>query len=137
MLILIIKFVTKNKLPVRDHIAPPSLLIHCISFHIFNWSIFDLQCSANFCFTAKWFSYKIYMLFFILFSIMLITGYWIQYPVLYVRALFIHSKCNRLYLPTPVSQPIHLPHLLPLPKVFSLCIWDCFCLVNRFVCAIV
>ena len=43
------------------------------------------------------------------------TGYWVQFPVLYSRTLlFIHSKCNRLHLPTPNSQSIPLPHLLPL-----------------------
>ena len=37
-----------------------------------NWSIFDLQCCVNFCWTAKWFiyTYVIFTFFFIFFSIM-------------------------------------------------------------------
>ena len=44
----------------------------------------------------------------------LITGYWVYFPVLYSRSLFIHSICNGLYLLTPKSQSIPLPHLSPL-----------------------
>ena len=53
--------------------------------------------------------------------------------------LFIHSKCNSLHLPAPNSQPIPFrPSLSRLwqPWVWALCLWVCFCFVDRFICAI-
>ena len=44
------------------------------------------------------------------FPLWFITGYWIQFPVLYSRALlFIHALHNSLHLLTPNSQSIPLP----------------------------
>ena len=37
-------------------------LICFFSFNIFSWSIVDLQCHSNFCYTAKWFSYTYFFL---------------------------------------------------------------------------
>ena len=82
------------------------------------WSIVQLQCCVNFC-TAKWLSY-IYILFSYSFPLWFITGYWIQFPVLYRRTLLsIHPIYSSLYLLIPNSQPIppppptpsHPPHL--------------------------
>ena len=58
--------------------------------------------------------------------------------MLYSRTLFIHSKCCRLHLPTPDSQPIPLPSPPPSwqPQVWSLCLWVFLCFVDRFSCAI-
>ena len=58
----------------RAWICPNSMLLINRKFFQFfkNWSIADLQCYANFCCTAKWFSYIcIHTFFFILFSIMI------------------------------------------------------------------
>ena len=56
-----------------------------------------------------------------------ITEYWILFPVLYSRTLlFFHSICNSLYLLIPDSQWI----LSPSP---SLCLWVCFCFVDKFI----
>ena len=60
-------------------------------FSLFYWSVVELQCFVNFCYTEKWFSYT-YIFFFIFFLLWFITGYWIQFPVLHSRTLlFIHS----------------------------------------------
>ena len=66
---------------------------------LFYWNIVDLQC-ANFCCTAKWFSYMyIYILFSYSFPLWFIAGYWIWFPVLYSKpCCFIHSVYNSLYL---------------------------------------
>ena len=85
-------------------------------FNLFYWSIVDLQCCANFCCTAEWFSYTCtYILFHILFPLWLTLGYRIQFPVLYSRTLlFIHSIYNSLHLLTPNSQSIPPSTLLAL-----------------------
>ena len=59
------------------------------------------------------------------FPLWLITGYWIQFPVLCSRTLlFIHPIYNGLHLPTPNSQTVILPcHSQPWqPQVSSLCL---------------
>ena len=54
-------------------LATKSLRFTLQYFFVFflNWSIVDLQCCVNFCYTEKWFRYTyIYTFFFVLFSIM-------------------------------------------------------------------
>ena len=57
------------------------------NFFLKNWSIVNLQCCANLCCTAKWFSYthidifKKYS-----FPLWLISGYWISFLMLYSGA---------------------------------------------------
>ena len=49
------------------------------------------------------------------------------------KLLFIPSACSGLHLLTPNSQSI--PPLPPWqPQVCSLCLWVCFCLIDRFIC---
>ena len=100
----------------------------------FNWSTVDLQCCANLCCTAKWLSYTHLH---ILFPLWFTLGGWRQFPVLYSRTLlFTHSKRDGLHLPSPNSQ-CSPPHTLPWqPRVWSLCLWVCFCFVTRFICAL-
>ena len=91
--------------------------IHCfILFLFFNWSRVDLQCCDDLCYTARWLSYThVDILFLYSFPSWFITGYWVLFPVLYIRTvLFIYSKCNSLHLPTPNSQSIPLPPSSPL-----------------------
>ena len=97
----------------------------------FYWGIVDLQCCVNFCCMAKWFTYTYS------FPLWFITGYWIELPVLYSRILlFIHPIYNSLQLLTPNSQSFS-PRTPPTPwqpQVWSLCLWVCFCFIDRFIC---
>ena len=77
---------------------------------IYYWSIVDLQC-ASLCCTATWLRCSdIHILFQHSFPLWFITEFWIQFPVLYIRTLFIHSKCNTLHLARPLDckevQPV-------------------------------
>ena len=75
------------------------------SFHLFYWNIVDLQCCVNFCCMAMWISYVcvcVYIYththsFSYAFPLRFIPGYWIQFPVLYSRTLFIHPIYNRMF----------------------------------------
>ena len=75
--------------------------------------------------------------FFISFPLWFIPGYWIQFPGLYSRTLFIHSICDwflllSLRLPVhPVPTPPHLVN-----HKFALYVHECFRFVDRFVCVI-
>ena len=61
------------------------------------------------------------------FPLWFITGYWIQFPVLYSRILlFIHSIYNSLHLLIPDSQSF--PCLPPYPSTVSL-LFLCVCVV--------
>lgn len=46
-----------------------------------------------------------YILFYA-FSVVFISGEWLQFPALHGRTLFIHPKCHSLHLPTPDSRSI-------------------------------
>ena len=71
---------------------------------IYYWSIVDLQC-ASLCCTATWLRCSdIHILFQHSFPLWFITEFWIQFHVLYIRTLFIPSKCNSLHLAPPNSQ---------------------------------
>ena len=93
-----------------------SLISHSSKvFFLICWSILDLQCCINFCYTAKWFSYTyIHILFHILFYCG--VSQHIEYSFLCYMVgstlLFIHSMCNSLHLLIPNSQSIPL---LPTP----------------------
>ena len=83
-------------------------------------------------------SFYIYILFLYSFPLWFITGYWIEFPVLYSRTLlFIHSISTSLHLLIPTSTP-SLPHPPPpwQPSVCSLCPWFCFCFIDKFICVI-
>ena len=104
----------------------------------FYWSIVDLRCCVNFCYTVKWLSFT-YTFFFVFFSTVVYHRVLNrQYPVLYRRTLlFSHPIYNSSNLLIPNSQ-FFLPHPLPLWQrpVCSLCLWICFCFVNMFICVI-
>ena len=116
------------------HSHPQAILI-CF---FFNWSIVGLQCCVNFCYTAKWLSYTYIYSFPHSFPLCFVTGYWIQFPVLYNRTLlFIHSLYHSLHLLIADSQFIHLLPPSPLAtQVCSLWLWVSFCFVDKFTCVI-
>ena len=57
--------------------------------------------SVNFCCIAKWLSYTYTYTFSYSFPLWFVTGYWIWFPVLYSKTLFIHPVYNSLYLLIP------------------------------------
>ena len=74
------------------------------------WSVVDLQCCVNFCYTAKWFGYTHIYTFFIFFSIMVYPRILNIVPMLYIRTLlFFHSIRNSLHPPNPHLRCIPLP----------------------------
>ena len=67
----------------------------------FYWSIVDLPCCVSFRCTAKWISYTYRYIHSFLDSIpiMVITEYWVSFPVLYSRSLlFICFICSNIYV---------------------------------------
>ena len=67
---------------------------------------------------------------------MVYTRDWRYFPVLYSRSsLFVHSKCNTLHLLISNSQGNPPSPPRPPPQVYSLCLWDRFCFVDRFILA--
>ena len=89
--------------------------ISIIYFLNFYWSIVDLQCFASFRYTTKWISYTYTYAHSFLdsFPIKAITEYWIEFPVLYSRNLFvIYFIYSSVYMSLPISQFIP-PHPVP------------------------
>ena len=127
------------------------LYLRFLFLKIFYWSIIDLQCSFNFCCTAKWprhththtyiYIYThIYMYththihsFFHTFFHHVLTQ-----KIGWGTSLLIQSKCNSFHLPTPNSLSIPLPSpLLPATtRVLSMSLIF-FCFLNRIICAII
>ena len=71
------------------------LWLKCICLFLY-WSIFDLQGCVSFRCTAMWFSYThthihtdTYIFFFRLFSHIVCTEYWVEFPVLYSSSFLI------------------------------------------------
>ena len=98
--------------------------------------LLGLQCSVNFCSTAKWCSHTyicIYILFLTLSSIMLHhkqLDMWL--PELCSRIAFpVHSKCNSFHLIMPDIQSIPLPPSPPSKHESVLYVHDLFCFVDR------
>ena len=100
-----------------------SLYFFFFIYNLFYWSIADFQCCVNFCYTAKWFSYINIYPFPYSFSLWLITGYSIQFPVLIQSVLVVYFVAyfipNGLYLflPTPLLPPSLSP--LVITSLFS------------------
>ena len=103
----------------------------------FYWSIVDLQCYVNF--SCKVIQLHIYVYSFSYsFPLWFITGYWIQFPVLYSRTLlFTHPIYNSLHLLITNSQSFP-PPLTPSPWQPQVCSLELslFCLVDKFICII-
>jgi len=100
-----------------------SLLSSFLLNFILYWSIFDLQCCVNFCPIAEWFIDTYIHSFSCYFPLWFITGYWIQFPVIYSSTLlFIHSLYNNLHLliPSFQSTPPPTPSPLSTIKPFSI-----------------
>ena len=67
---------------------------------LLKYSWFTLLCLSLL--IAKWLSYTYICFLFYFFSIWCIIGFWIWFPMLYLRTLlFIYSKQNSLHLPAP------------------------------------
>ena len=77
--------------------------------------------NVNLCCTSKWFSITYIHSSLYSFPLWFITGYWIQFPVLYRWTLFIHAICNTLHLLIPNSQsiPSYIPPPLATTSLFS------------------
>ena len=113
----------------REMKLSPWEWIHSLSLfflNLFYWRTVDLPHCVNFYCTAKWFSYT-YILYIYSFSSSfpwwLITGYWIQFLVLYSRTLlFFHPINNSLHLLIPTSQsfPSWAPATLATYSLFYL-----------------
>ena len=95
----------------------PLSLFFLINFY---WSIVDLQCCVSFSCTAKWISYTYTYIhcFLDAFPIQVITGYWVELPVLYNRFLSI------LYIVMCIYQSQYPNISLPIsplvtPRLFS------------------
>jgi len=104
-------------------------------FFFSNWSLVDLQCCASFWNTAKLFIY-IYVIYIYYFPLWFMIGSWIWSPVVYNGALFFtHSVYNKLHLLVSKSQSIVPPTSPPLsqPLVCSLCLWVCFCFIEKLI----
>ena len=84
--------------------------------NLFYWSILDLQCCVNFCYTAKWFI-GIHVYVCALFHILFCCGLW--QDIVYSSLCYTIGPCLStlyvsLYLLTPNSQPNPLPPPSPL-----------------------
>ena len=80
-------------------------------FLFFYWSLIDLQSHVIFRCTAKWISYTCTYIHSFLDSFP-ITEYWVEFPVLYSRSLFvIYFICNCVYVSPNLS--IHPSPFLP------------------------
>ena len=72
---------------------------------------------------------------------MVVTEYWVKFPVLYYRTWFIHFVSNSLHLPIPSSQSIPHPTSSPLEtrSLFStsggsvLCVQEFDCFIHRLI----
>ena len=76
---------------VDIYLAPRLSSFYCVFFH---WSILDLQCCANHCCTAKWFSYThIYILFH--YGLSQETGY--PSYILLLRLVLLQTQLSMCY----------------------------------------
>ena len=105
-----------------------SLFFHC--------GIVDLQCCANFCIIAKWLSLAD-IFFFTFFASMVYPRTLNTVPcALQEDLLSIHSLYKQFASANP-KLPVHPspnPAVPWQPKVCALCLWVCFCFVDRFIC---
>ena len=108
----------------------------CFLFFIYFYlSILDLQCCADLCYTAKWLSIYVYILFFNIIFHLGLSQEIVYSSVLYSRTLFsIHSECNSLHLLAPKSLSIPLPQPLSSHKsVLHVCESDSVLWIGSFV----
>ena len=73
----------------------------------------------------NWSDFTFTFHFHIFFSIIFIIGYWIQFPMLYRKNLFIHSVYNSLHMANPKFSILPSSSPLPLekPHTCSPCLW--------------
>ena len=98
---------------------------HCSSCFCLNWRVAGQSCCVNFCCRMTWL--HIHILFHV-FHPGLSQDVPCRRSVLLIR-----SVCNSLHLLSPTSWPIWAPWQ---PEVCSLCLWVCFCFVDKFICVI-
>ena len=81
------------------------LLLQITFFNYFYWRIVDLQCCVIFCCSAKWINYiYTYIHSFRFYSHIVITEYWVEFPVLYSRSLLvIYFIYNSVYMSIPME----------------------------------
>ena len=124
--------------------------VYCFDFHFlfhsefcsfpslkksFSRGIVDLQCCVSFSYTAKWVSYTYIHAFLEAFSISVMTGYWVEFPVLYRRSLFLtYFIYSSVYMSTSVFQFIP-PLLYPRYHQIPFYIYNFICFVDQFICA--
>lgn len=123
----------------RYHAQANSKLEILNKFGIFFLIYFHCNMLKSVVYIAKWFSYIFNYIFiyipFYIFSFMFITGYWIQFPLLYAGTLlFIHPMYASLHQLVLSSQSF-LPHPPFLGKHKSvLCVCESlFCFAGMFI----
>ena len=97
-------------IPISQFIPPPPTPLSPLGVHTF-----VLYICVNFCCTAKWISFIYTVCVFIklfldYFPILVITEYWIEFPVLYSKSLLvIYFIYSSVYMSIPISQFIPSP----------------------------
>ena len=113
------KFTSNHWVPTISQILQ-TCHANLFPFLKFCWSIADVECCVNFCYIAKCFTYMSIYSFSYSSPLWFLTGYWIQFPMLYVVVQLL--SCVRLWDPMDCSTPV-LYHLLKYLGAYPSCIY--------------